>query len=76
MGDAGAWGGRPIVSDKDWRKGSEYGGVEGLIAPADSGHSPNDVASEQLMLVYNSDAGVDEQVVILPETKKIRGYGE
>lgn len=56
MGDAGAWGGKPIVSEKDWRRGTEYGGVDRIIAPADSAHWDNENMSgdEKLMLIYNT----------------------
>jgi hypothetical protein len=55
--DHGDWGGRKLVSEKDWRKGTEYGGVEGMIQPAGSGHDVADHPREQLMLMYNTDPG-------------------
>lgn len=78
MSDSGAWGGRPMISKENWRRGSEYGGVGGLIAPRDSPHNPADVASEQLMMIYNTDPAIDDQGtdVVIPETSPIRGYGE
>ncbi len=53
--DWGAWGGRPILSEDDWRTGSEYGGVGGLISPIDSPHTESMPAFEQLTLIKNID---------------------
>jgi hypothetical protein len=59
MGDAGAWGGKPIVSEKDWRKGTEYGGVEGMIQPLDSPHGNHVTEDEQLQIIYNTEMTYD-----------------
>lgn len=56
MPDHGAWGHKPIISQDDWRKGTEYGGVDGIIAPLDSGHGEHVTAAEQSMLIRNTDA--------------------
>lgn len=74
--DHGDWGGRPIISERDWRSGSEYGGVEGLIQPRDSGHDPANNAHEQLMLIYNTDPADELSGTDLPPTPKMRGYGD
>lgn len=64
MGDAGDWGGKPIVSEKDWHKGTEYGGVEGVIQPLDSPHQLKVTPDEQLQIIYNTrltyDAGLKQ----------------
>lgn len=66
--DDGGWGGKPIVSEKDWRDGSEYGGVEGLIPPLDSAHTNVMPASEQLMLIHNMDpVKTDDLLVEVPK---------
>lgn len=54
--DHGDWGGKPLVSEDDWRSGSEYGGVGGLIAPIDSAHTLVMPAHEQLTLIKNINA--------------------
>lgn len=74
--DHGDWGGRQIRSEKDWQKGTEYGGVEGLIAPAASAHDVADHPSEQLMLMYNTNPGdrTGESGNELTETKLMRKY--
>lgn len=74
--DQGNWSGRKIYSEKDWQKGSEYGGVEGLIAPRSSPHDVADHPSEQLMLIYNTDPGdrTGESGNDLTETKMMRKY--
>lgn len=54
MSDHGAWGGKPLTSEKDWRKGSEYGGQEGIIQPLDSPHTASLSAREVLMMVLNT----------------------
>jgi hypothetical protein len=77
----GEWGGRPIISTDDWRKGSEYGGVGGIIAPRDSGHTNHLSAREELMMIYNTHPVQYDQLTgipnfveedIVPETKKIQ----
>lgn len=55
MADHGDWGGRKVVSDADWRTGTEYGGVDGIIAPLDSPHTEAMPAYEQWMIVRNID---------------------
>lgn len=55
MTDHGDWGGKPLFSEKDWRSGTEYGGVEGLLPPFDSAHTANMPPSEQLMVIHNID---------------------
>ena len=75
-GEFGKKYGRPWVkqSDADPAKGSEYGGVEGLIAPA-----PHDVktsAHEQLMLLMNTDPADETAGTDLPPMKKIRDYNQ
>lgn len=57
--DHGNWGGREIFSSEDWRRGTEYGGVGGLVAPIDSDHTPNIKGKEELMAVYASDPADD-----------------
>lgn len=52
--DHGAWGGKPIVSEADWQQGSEYGGVEGIIAPLNSPHYAGLTADELLMMLHNT----------------------
>ncbi len=55
---ASDWGnrsGRQLFSEDDWRTGSEYGGVGGLIAPIDSPHTESITAPEQMMVIYNID---------------------
>lgn len=42
---------RDLVSDEDYRDGSEFSGVGGLIQPAP--HTP--MASERLMMIYAID---------------------
>lgn len=70
MSDHGDWGGRPILSDKDWRKGTEYGGVEGLVAPIDSPHTPSMTAHEQLMFIRAIDP-MDGEIAPIAELKKM-----
>jgi hypothetical protein len=53
--DHGDWGGRKIVSDGDWRTGTEYGGVGGIIPPLDSPHTESMSAHEQWLIVRNID---------------------
>lgn len=66
--DDGGWGGKPIVSEADWRDGSEYGGVGGLIPPIDSAHTNAMTASEQLMLIHNMDpVKTDDLLVEVPK---------
>lgn len=74
---AGGFGtkhGRPWMkqSTADPAKGSEYGGVEGLIAPPP--HDIKDSAHEQLMLMYNTDPADETSGAELPPTKKVRDY--
>lgn len=83
-GGGDAWGGKPLVSKKDYTKGTEYGGVEGLIQPLPHQSDLDSRGSrETLMKIYNSHAGgiraednstiadADDEV---PETLFIRGY--
>jgi hypothetical protein len=54
------------VSEQDYREGSEFGGVAGLIQPTP--HSPN--ASERLMMIYAidpQDDGTHPDSVAMPE---------
>lgn len=79
MADHGDWGGNDnIFSKKDWRSGSEYGGVEGLVPPLDSGHTNYLTAGEQLMLIYDTkpvvmELGLAKQPTddFIPETDRI-----
>lgn len=61
-------------SEADPVKGSEYGGVGGLIQPRP--HEVENSPSEQLMLIYNTDPGVETSGLDLPKTKKIRDYNQ
>jgi hypothetical protein len=66
--------GRPWVkqSEIDPAKGTEYGGVEGLIQPY-----PHDIkteAREQLMLLMNTDPGDELSGIELPPLKTVRKY--
>ena len=57
---------RSIVSEEDYRTGSEFGGVAGLIQPAP--HVPT--ASERLSMVYAidpEDDGTTPEAVLPPE---------
>lgn len=57
---------RDLVSDEDYRTGSEFGGVVGLIQPPP--HVPT--ASERLRMIYAIDpvdAGDRPESVIAPE---------
>lgn len=57
---------RDLVSDEDYRRGSEFGGVAGLIQPAP--HTPT--ASERLHMVYAIDPmddGTRSDSVVPPE---------
>ncbi len=57
---------REIVSTADYRTGTEFGGVEGLIQPPP--HVPT--AHERLMMVYAidpSDTGTEDGSVVPPE---------
>jgi hypothetical protein len=75
-GTFGAKYGKPWVkqSEADPTKGSEYGGVEGLIAPPP--HDVKAVASEQLMLLMNTDPADENSGVDLPPMKTVRDYLE
>lgn len=75
------WGGKRLFSEEDWTDGSEYGGVKGLIAPENSGHTQYLTADEQLMLIYNTEIEVydpatgthgQSETDYVPETKKIQ----
>ena len=69
-----------LTSNKDIRKGSEFGGVDNIIAPPP--HDPRNRPNETLMQIYQTDpaAGVlqyldghiDVETQPIPETKKIR----
>lgn len=69
-----------LTSDTDYRKGTEYGGVDGQIQPPP--HSPANHPREQLAQIYQinpaagaikyRDGSVDIQDQPVPETKKIR----
>lgn len=57
---------RDLVSDEDYRLGSEFGGVGGLIQPAP--HVPT--ASERLSMIYAidpTDDGTRPDSVVAPE---------
>jgi hypothetical protein len=57
---------KSYVSEVDYREGSEFGGVPGLIQPAP--HTPN--ASERLMSIYAidpADDGLQPESVLPPE---------
>lgn len=57
---------RDLVSDEDYRTGTEFGGVSGLIQPAP--HTPT--ASERLHMVYAidpTDDGTRSDSVLAPE---------
>jgi hypothetical protein len=57
---------RDLVSDTDYRTGSEFGGVGGLIQPAP--HTPS--ASERLHMIYAIDPmddGTRDDSVVPPE---------
>jgi hypothetical protein len=57
---------RNLVSEEDYRNGSEFGGVGGLIQPAP--HNPT--ASERLQMVYAIDPlddGTFPESVLPPE---------
>lgn len=82
----GDWGGRPLFSKQDWRRGTEYGGVDGLIAPLDSAHDIQDHPIDQLRVIYNTEpaseilvangvAVVEPMEEIIPTTSKIRDFG-
>jgi hypothetical protein len=67
--------GKPWVKPAaDGSKGSEYGGVEGLIAPPP--HDVKDYAREQLMLLMNTDPGDEMSGADLPPMKTVRNYNE
>lgn len=67
--------GRPWVKQaEDGSKGSEYGGVEGLIAPLP--HNVRTSAHEQLMLLMNTDPGDETSGLDLPPMKTVRQYNE
>jgi hypothetical protein len=60
-------------STRDLRKGSEYGGVEGLVQPAPHVPTP----SESLMMIYATDpaATIDQETEELPPvTKKVMDW--
>lgn len=67
---------RNLVSTEDPSKGSEFGGVGGLIQP--SPHKPS--ASERLMMIHNidpEDDGTHEDSVAVPDLEgdfSSRGY--
>ena len=57
---------RDLVSDEDYRTGSEFGGVAGLIQPGP--HVP--MASERLSMIYAidpTDDGLQTGSVLAPE---------
>jgi len=57
---------RSLVSEEDWRKGTEFGGVDGVIQPPP--HVPT--ASERLSMIYAidpTDTGVEAGSVAPPE---------
>lgn len=57
---------RDLVSEEDYRDGSEFSGVGGLIQPVP--HAPT--ASERLMMVYAidpTDDGTESESVLPPE---------
>lgn len=57
---------RSLVSEQDYKDGSEFGGVAGLIQPLP--HTPN--ASERLSMIYAidpTDSGAEEGSVPPPE---------
>lgn len=68
------YGRKWVTPAKDGSKGSEYGGVEGLIAP--DPHKVKDSAHEQLMLLINTDPGDELSGVDLPPMKTVRNYNE
>lgn len=63
-----------VTPAPDGSKGSEYGGVEGLIAP--SPHDVKDHAHEQLMLLINTDPADETAGTDLPPMKTVRNYNE
>jgi hypothetical protein len=71
VADHGDWGSKPIVSEDDWRRGTEYGGVGGIIAPLDSPHTASLTAAEQLMMVHNVDP-MDAEAVLIEVPKKMQ----
>lgn len=74
-GEFGNKYGRPWVKQaSDGSKGSEYGGVEGLIAPPP--HDVKDYAHEQLMLLMNTDPADEMSGSDLPPMKTVRDYRE
>lgn len=57
---------RDLVSEENYRDGSEFGGVGGLIQPVP--HTPT--ASERLMMVYAidpTDDGTEDGSILPPE---------
>jgi hypothetical protein len=64
VADHGDWGGKPIVSEADWRKGTEYGGVGGVISPLDSPHTESMAAAEQLAMIYNTEPTATDDVLV------------
>lgn len=57
---------RDLVSDENYRDGSEFGGVGGLIQPEP--HTPN--AHERLWMIYAidpTDDGTEPESVLPPE---------
>lgn len=70
MADHGDWGGRPVVSEADWRTGTEYGGVGGIIPPLDSAHTQSILPHEEWMIIRNIDP-MDEETAPIAETKRI-----
>jgi hypothetical protein len=60
-------------SKRDLRKGSEYGGVEGLVQPEP--HTPT--PSESLMMMYATDAAAtleQETEELPPITQQVSGW--
>lgn len=74
--DHGNWGGRKLHSTKDWRKGSEYGGVEGLLPPESSPHDSADHPVDILWMMRNTNPGdrTGESGNEVPPTKMVRKY--
>lgn len=61
-------------SEADPAKGTEYGGVEGLIQPR-----PHEIElhpREQLMLLINTDPSDEQSGIDLPPLKTVRKYNE
>jgi len=63
-----------LANDNDYRDGTEYGGVAGLVQPAP--HVPN--ASERLSAIYAidpTDSGTESGSVIPPELEGLFNSG-